>query len=163
MEKATALKQLLRAERQTAIFKRLKIWFKNNEHTNLDRILTPDDPNDLTNTTWTAIIDAQALYEVLTKAGQDHFNQAANTPFVSGPIAEKFGPFADNEYCDATLKGTVDLTDLAEITEVHDIIKGMRYPNPSEPTTPINTTIMTENFCDAVQHMRERTSSSPSG
>ena len=47
--------------------------------------------------TWTAVIEAQALYEVLTHAGQQHFRQASNAPFVTRPIADKLGPFADNE------------------------------------------------------------------
>jgi hypothetical protein len=43
-DKATTLKQLLSAERQSSIFKRLGIWIKGKEHLNLDRILVPDDP-----------------------------------------------------------------------------------------------------------------------
>jgi hypothetical protein len=136
---------------------------KDAEHVKLDRILTPDDPSDLHNTTWTAIIETQALYEVLTMAGQLHFGQAANTPFVTGPIADKLGPFADNEYCDAILQGTFDFSGIEAITEVKDIVNGMRYPDPLTPTAQIDTMIMTETFSDAVKHTRERTSSSPSG
>jgi hypothetical protein len=117
---------------------------KDSNHVKLDRILTPNDPTDLLNTTWSAIIETQALFEVLTTAGQEHFGQAASTPFVTGPIASKFGPFADNEYCAAILNGTFDLTGIDEITEVHDIIHGMRYPDPSNPTPPIDITITTE-------------------
>jgi hypothetical protein len=163
IDKATALRQLIRAERQSSIFKRLGIWIKGKTHVHLDRILAPDDPNDMENTTWTTIVEAQALYEVLTAAGQAHFHQAANTPFVSGPIAAKIGPFADNDYCEAILNGTFDITDIAESTEVKDLLHGMRYPDTSNPTEPINTQITTETFSDAMEHMRERTSSSPSG
>jgi hypothetical protein len=163
IDKAAALRQLIRAERQSSIFKRLGIWLKGTEHATLDRILTPDDPNDMDNTTWSTIVEAQALYEVLLTAGQEHFKQAANTPFVTGPIASKFGPFADNDYCEAILNGTIDLNAIADTTEVKDLIVGMQYPNPSHPTTPINTQITTESFSDAMAHTRERTSSSPSG
>ena len=163
IQKETALRQLIRAERQSSIFKRLGIWLKDTQHASLDRILTPDDPTDLNNTTWTTVVEAQALYEVLTKAGQEHFRQAANTPFVTGPIADKIGPFADNDYCEAILNGTFDLSTIEAITEVKDIITGMQYPDPKHPTEPINTTITTESFSDAMEHTRERTSSSPSG
>jgi hypothetical protein len=117
----------------------------------------------MTNTTWTAVVEVQALYEVLTKAGQDHFKQAAPTPFVSGPIANKLGPFTDNEYCEAILHGTFDFSDIEAITEVKDIIRGMRYTDPDNPTPPIDTNIATDTFMDAMKHTRERTSSSPSG
>jgi hypothetical protein len=117
----------------------------------------------MTNTTWTAVVEAQALYEVLTKAGQEHFKQAAHTPFVTGPIANKLGPFANNEYYEAILNGTFDFSDIEVITEVKDIIRGMQYPDPDNPTPPIDTHITNETFMDAMKHTRERTSSSPSG
>jgi hypothetical protein len=163
MDKATIIKQLLRAERESVIFKRLGIWVKGHEHHTLDRILVPDDPDNLQNTTWTSVIDAIALYEVLNHAGQQHFRQASNTPFVTGPIADRFGPFADNHYCEAILNGTFDMSDISAEIEVHDIIQGMQYPDPTTPTTPIDTTITAETFSQVVAHTRERTSSSPLG
>jgi hypothetical protein len=163
IDKATAVRQLLRAEQQAAIFKRLGIWIKGNEHLQLDRILAPDDPDDPANSTWTAIVEAQALHEILTHEGQRHFRQAADTPFVTGPVAEKIGPFEDNEHCDAILQGTFDFTDLELEIEVADLIRGMQYPDPANPTPPINITIDDDTFRDAVYHTRERTSSSPSG
>jgi hypothetical protein len=74
----------------------------------------------------------------------------AETPFVSGPISDKIGPFADNEYCDAVLNGTFDFEDIAEMTEVHDLIAGMRYPHPSHPTTSIDTTLTYDGFQSAI-------------
>jgi hypothetical protein len=84
--------------------------------------------------------------------------------FVSGPIASKIGPFADNDYCDAVLlNGTFEFEDLSERTAVHDLIKGMRYPDPTCPTPCIDTTLTYEGFQSAIKNTRERTSSSPSG
>lgn len=163
ISKAAALRQLIAAERSSSIFKRLGKWFKAEEFTRMDRILVPDDPTDLTHTTWSSVIEAQALFEVLTKDCQEHFHQAADTPFVTGPIADKIGPFADNEYCDSVLEGTFDFNDIAETVEVEDIIKGMRYPDTTRPTPPIDSTIDEEGFVSAIAHTRERTSSSPSG
>jgi hypothetical protein len=110
-----------------------------------------------------SVVEAQALYEVLLTSGSSRFNQAVTTPFVTGPVADKLGPFTDNEYCAAILQGTIDFDDLAAITEVHDLIRGMRYPNPAHPTPPIDTTITTEDLSALVKNHCEHTSSSPSG
>jgi hypothetical protein len=161
--KAAALRQLISAERSSSIFKRLGIWFKGKEYTSMDRMLVPDDPEDLQNTTWSSVIEAQALFEVLTKNCQKHFQQAEATPFVTGPIAEKIGPFDDNEYCDAVLEGRFDFEELAECTEVQDFVRGLQYPDTASPTPLIGTTLDEEGFISAIAHTRERTSSSPSG
>jgi hypothetical protein len=41
----------------------------------MDRTLVPDDPDNLTDTTWSSVIEAQALFEVLTNDSQEHFRQ----------------------------------------------------------------------------------------
>ena len=161
--KAVALRQLIAAERSSSIFKRLGIWIKGKEYVTMDRILVPDDPENMEDTTWSSIIEAQALFEVLTKDSQEHFHQAAETPFVSGPIASKIGPFADNDYCDAVLNGTFEFEDLSDRTEVNELIKGMRYPDPESPTPCIDTHLTYEGLQSAIMNTRERTSSSPSG
>jgi hypothetical protein len=161
--KAAALWQLIAAERSSSIFKHLRIWFKGQEYVTMDQILVPDNPDNLTDTTWSSVIEAQVLFEVLTKDSQEHFHQAAETPFVSGPIASKIGPFVNNEYCDAVLSGTFDFEDLADMTEVHDLIAGMRYPDPSHPTPNIDTTLDYDGFQSAITNTQGRTSSSPSG
>ena len=66
--------------------------------------------------------------------GRRHFRQAADTPFITGPVAEKIGPFDDNKYCNAILHGTFDFTDLELELEVADLIRGMQYPDPANPT-----------------------------
>jgi hypothetical protein len=49
--KADALHQLIAAEeRSSSIFKCLGIWLKGKEYVTMDRILVPDDPENLTNT-----------------------------------------------------------------------------------------------------------------
>lgn len=111
------------------------------------------------------IIEAQALFKVLTTAGgHAHFGQAADTPFVKGPVADnKIGPSINNDYCTAILDGTFNVSGIEEIMEVQDIIHGIHYPNPSNPTEPIATTITMKSFSNAIKNTREHTSSSPSG
>jgi hypothetical protein len=151
------------AERSSSIFKRLGKWLKGQEYVTTDCILVPDDPDNLIDTTWSSIIEAQALSEVLTKDSQEDYHQAAETPFVSGPVASKIGPFVDNDYCDAVLNGTSEFEDLAERTEVKDLIKGMRYPDPARPIPCIDTNLTYEGLRSAIMNTWERTSSSPSG
>jgi hypothetical protein len=129
----------------------------------MDRMLVPDDPDDLQNTTWSSVIEAQALFEVLTKDCQKHFQQAEAAPFVTGPIADKIGPFNNNEYCDAVLEGRFDFEELAECMEVQDFVRGLQYLDTASPTPLIDTMLDEEGFISAIAHTRERTSSSASG
>jgi hypothetical protein len=129
----------------------------------MDRMLIPDNPDDLQNTTWSSVIEAQALFEVLTKDCQKHFQQAEETPFITGPIADKIGPFEDNKYCDAVLEGRFNFEELAESMEVKDFVRGLQYLHTASPTPLIDTTLDEEGFISAIAHTRERTSSSPSG
>jgi hypothetical protein len=108
IDKYTALRQLLNAERQTMMFRKLGIWMKGQEHVSLDRILIPNNPADLDNTTWTAVLKAQGLYELLTQEGQKHYRQASPTPFVTSPTATLIGPFTTKAHCNAILNGTFD-------------------------------------------------------
>jgi hypothetical protein len=73
------------------------------------------------------------------------------------------GPFAYNDYCDAILQGMVDIEALANLTEVQDLIQGMRYPDPLHPTMMISSMIITNGFMDMVKHSCKHTSSPPSG
>ena len=102
-------------------------------------------------------------YTTLTKEGQLHYHQAAEIPLVNGPLAEKNGPFDDNDYCDAILNGDFDTSNLAPVSEVCDIVSGMRYPDPNQPTPSFDSTITDDTFFKAVFNTPEHTSSSPSG
>ena len=73
ISKAAAVQQILRAECQATTFRKLGYWLKGNEYTQLTWVLVPDNPNDLDSTTWKPILDAQELFEVLTKEGQLHY------------------------------------------------------------------------------------------
>ena len=121
-------------------------WLKGQEYAQLTRVLVPDDPTSITQTTWTLIVDAHALYQTLTSKGQIHYCQAAETPLVKGPFAKKVGPFDDNKYCDAILYGNFDTTNLANIHEVSNIVLGMQYLDPAHPTSEFNATITEEDF-----------------
>ena len=144
-------------------FQKLGTWLKGQEYAKLTRVLIPDDTTNLAQTTWTPIVDAQELYQLLTSEGQLHYRQAAQTPLVKGPFTKKIGPFDNNEYCDAILHGHFDTTNLATISEVSDIVSGMQYPDPQNLTQEFDATITEDAFYQAIFHTHESTSSSPSG
>ena len=104
------------------------------------------------NMTWKPIIEAQELYDILTKEGQLNYHQAAETPLVNGPYAKKIGPFDDNDYCDTILHGDFDTSYLATISEVSNIVSGMHYPDPNKPTPGFDSTITGDDFFKAVFH-----------
>jgi hypothetical protein len=54
--KAAALQQLISAERSSSVFKLLGICFKGKEYMSMDRMLVPDDPDDIKNTTWSSVL-----------------------------------------------------------------------------------------------------------
>jgi hypothetical protein len=72
----------------------------------------PDDPLDLESTTWTALVEHQANFKALIKNGKEHFLQALNTPFASGPIAKHLGPYEFNEYSQQILRGEFDINSI---------------------------------------------------
>ena len=159
--KAAAVQQILHAECQMVTFWKLGTWLKGNEYTQLTWVLVSNDFTDIAKMTWKPIVEAQELYDILTKEGQLHYYQAAETPLVNGPFAEKNGPFDDNDYCDAILHGDFDMSNLAIISEVSNIVFGMHYPNPTKPTPDFDSTLTDNDFFKAVFHTH--TSSSPSG
>jgi hypothetical protein len=54
----------------------------------IDELWTPDNPMNIENTTWTAIVERQAIFKALIKNGEEHLSQASHTPFASGPVAD---------------------------------------------------------------------------
>jgi hypothetical protein len=65
------------------------------------------------NTTWTAIIKCQAIFEALIKNGEAHFSQASHTPFASGPVADILGPFEFNKVSQQILHGKFDIDSIS--------------------------------------------------
>ena len=113
----------------------------------LKKLLIPDDPTNLDNTMWTGILEAEAIWEALLEQGRMHFSQAEDTPFASGPIADKIGPFEFNKYSKQILQGTVNIESLTNSVEVIDIVKAMSYINPANPPE-FNCTLTVPDLCE---------------
>ena len=160
--KAEALSQLQRREHLRQLFLKLGYHYKAIQTSSLDRVLTPDDPTDLDNTTWTAVLESQAIYEALLQHGKEHFSQASDTPFASGPISTKIGPFEFNESSEQILQGTFDIDSLTDCVYMRDIIKSMRHDDPCNPPE-LNCDLTVDDLKQGFKNIKESTSSSPSG
>ena len=160
--KETALKQLLRKERLSQIYKKLGSHVSGKYYDPLKCLLIPDDPTDPDNTTWTALLKVEAIWEALLHQGRAHFSQASDTPFATGPIADKVGPFEQNEFSDKILQGTFDIDSLTNSIEVRDIVKGMSYQDPSN-LPEFDCTITVAQLKEQFKSAKESTASSPNG
>ena len=95
---ANALKAILKREQEAGIYPALRQWINGPQTGSIDELWTPDNPMNIENTSWTAVVKRQAIFEALIKNGEAHFSQASHTPFASGPVADLLGPFEFNEY-----------------------------------------------------------------
>jgi hypothetical protein len=128
----------------------------------LDELWTPDNPLNIENTTWTAIVKCQVIFEALIKKGKEHFSQASHTPFASGPVADVLGSFEFNKVSQQILQGEFDIDTITNDIQLHSIIKAMSH---SDPTNPIktNSKLMIEKLKQGFLYIKESTSSNPEG
>jgi hypothetical protein len=102
------------------------------------------------------------MWDALLKQGQEHFSQAADTPFVTGPLADILGPFHQTTTTEQILTGTFAAERLNLLTETQDLLRALRYTNPSNPPA-LDSVLTLKDLREAYAHMREDTASSPSG
>jgi hypothetical protein len=88
---------------------------------------------NIENTTWTAIVKCQAIFEALIKNGEEHFSHASHTPFASGLVADIPGPFEFNEVSQQILRGKFDIDSISDDIQLHSIIKAMSHSDPTNP------------------------------
>jgi hypothetical protein len=62
---ANALKAILKREWQASIYPQLRHWINGASNGAINELWMPDDPLDLENTTWTALVECQAIFEAL--------------------------------------------------------------------------------------------------
>jgi hypothetical protein len=128
----------------------------------IDKLWTPDNPLNIENTTWTAIVECQAIFEALIKNGEEHFSQASHTPFASGPVADVLAPFEFNEVSQQILRGEFDIDSITKDIQLCSIIKAMSH---SDPTNPIeaDSELTIEKLKQGFSYIKESTSSNPEG
>jgi hypothetical protein len=130
---ANELKAILKRECDSGIFPLLWHWINGAQTRLINELWTPDNPMILEITTWTAIVERQAIFEALIKNGEEHFSQASHTPFASGPVAHILGSFEFNKVSQKILRGEFDIDSITDDIQLCSIIKAMSHSNPTNP------------------------------
>ena len=160
--KVNIIKAVLKCERESSIFPLLRQWISSRNKNAIDELWTPDNPFNLNNTTWSAVIKKEAIFKALIKNGKQHFSQAMDTPFASGPVANLIGPFEFNEYSQQILKGEFDIESITNDIELHNIVKAMAHSDPSNPIES-NSELTINKLCEGFSYIKEGTASNPDG
>ena len=109
-------------------------------------------------TTWTTIVDPDEVERVLLRRNQDHYHQAAATPFGKPPLSTKLGVTGTSPFCKSVLDGTVDYTEFT--SEAQEFLLQLKR-DPNLPT--ISSTVSLDDFRQGIIKWRKDTSTSPSG
>jgi hypothetical protein len=117
---------------------------------------------NIENTTWTAIVKCQAIFEALIKNGKQHFSQASHTPFASGPVADVLGPFEFNEVSQQILRGEFDIDSITKDIQLHSIIKAVSHSNLTNPIEA-DSELTIKKLKQGFSIFKESTSSNPEG
>jgi hypothetical protein len=159
---ANALKVILKRECDSGIFHLLWHWINGAQTRSINELWIPDNPMNIENTSWTAIVKHQAIFEALIKNGEEHFSQASHTPFASGPVADILGPFKFNEVSQQILRCKFDINCITDDIQLCSIIKAMSH---SDPTNPIkaDSKLTIGKMKQSFLYIKERTSSNPKG
>jgi hypothetical protein len=56
---------------------------------------------------------------------EQHFSQASHTPFASGPVADRLGPFEFNKYSQQIPHGEFDIDSITDNIQLQYFIKVM--------------------------------------
>jgi hypothetical protein len=155
---ANTIKAILKHEQQASRYPQLWHWVNGASNGAIDELWIPDNPLDLQNITWSALLECQAIFEALIKNGEEHFNQASGTPFVSSLITEYLGPFEFNKYSQQILKGEFDIDSISENIQLREIIKAMSHWDPQNPISS-DSELTTEKLCVGFNFIPESTSS----
>jgi hypothetical protein len=159
---ANALKAILKRERESGIYPLLRYWINGPQTGSADELWMPDHPMDIKNTTLTAVVERQAIFEALLANGEQHFSQASHTPFASGPVADLLGPFEFNEYSQQILRGKFDIDSISDDIQLRSIIKAMSHSDPNNPITS-DSELTIEKLKQGFSYVKESTSSNPEG
>jgi hypothetical protein len=103
------------------------------------------------------IVDTKSIEEKLLERNKQHYAQAENTEMASPETRDLMGPSGTTDFCDQVLKGTADLT--AFSPSLQAIFQQLENP----PDVKIDYVISYDDFKDALNCWKEKTSTSPSG
>ena len=122
----------------------------------------PNNPFNLDNTSWSALVKKEAIFEALISNGEQHFSQAMSTPFASGPIVNLIGPLKFNKYSQQILKGEFNIDSITDNIELRDTVKPMAHLGPTNPIES-DTELTIDKLCEGFSYVKEGTASNPDG
>ena len=155
-----SLRQLIKAEETKRLFNKLKYLRKRHTKSRLTRVLIPTNPSsDPSNCTeWTAIDDPQEMESLILQRNQQHFGQAAGTPFASPPLSDDVDFSTESPNSDVILCGEYNAAELDEMVQ-HTISHLRAIDHLQCPTLQLSTS----QFTNRLKSWAESTSTSPSG
>jgi hypothetical protein len=113
---------------------------------------------------WVTIIDRQTLETSILLFCQQHFQQAASTPFGSGHLADILEGSGLTAAGEAMLQGEWQPNSASTRTpELRAFIRRLAIPDQLRDTPPIDLEVSVDEYRSAIKKWNERTSTSPSG
>ncbi len=171
---AKEVKRLLRLEQKRRFYRMIGAQLSDQSEnkgglTRVDVPLHPTDtplsaiPDPKTWTgPWRSVTDPEEIAQYICVINTRQYNQAQNTPFGSGYLAEQLGFNIEHPAAGQILAGTFQPDpSIALLPETHRIIEYLKQP--SITNAPFSTTITAKEFQDTYKIVKERTSSSVSG
>jgi len=111
---------------------------------------------------WRSVTDPEEIANYICRMNTKQYNQAINTPFGSGYLADAIGFNIDQPGANAILSGTFEVSpSVSLLPETKRILKFLQEPRKPMPDFP--TEITSEEFKTTYSIVKERTSSSVSG
>jgi hypothetical protein len=98
----------------------------------------------------------------LLQNGREHFSQASDTPFVSGPVAELISPFKFNDISKQILQGNFDIDSITNDIQLRAIVKAMAHSDPMNPIES-DSELTIEKLKEGFSFIKESTASNPDG
>ncbi len=112
---------------------------------------------------WRSVTDPNQVAKYICEENARQYNQAENTPFGSGYLAEKIGMSASTQSAEDVLQGTFLIPDSEPLLpETREILNELGKPLTIQPCT-VKVCISSEEFKSTYKIVKEATASSPSG
>jgi hypothetical protein len=152
---AKALKNIIKAEKQQAINKKLSQLFGKGAKSGLAFLIV-----DRGDGVFELVTDPKEMEALLLWKFTGHFSQAKDTPWANRPLTRIFGPFGTNASSRAQLEGRLEDIQEELTAATRAALAKIVYELPKNSVSAVFTT---SNFRSGIRKWKESTSTSPSG
>jgi hypothetical protein len=111
---------------------------------------------------WKSVTDPSLITLHVNAANIRQYNQAEETPFGSGPLADVLGSLADTSTARSLIQGEFPIDIELPLQETREIVKNLSFALNLTPQE-ISSTITSEQFVSTYKAVKEAISSSLSG